>query len=225
MLNFYGPDAHLITFSIYPISAGTTGWAITQRSTTQDTETWHQMSAPELISYKAKLAKYFAGWCDRVADLISGAEKIIKYGLYDRPALEPEHWVSKGGRCVLIGDTAHPTSPHLGQGANQALEDCWVLASLLPDVAGDGRLEAEELRGIFGKFAGVRQPRTRELVRGARMQGERRVVGGGEVGRLRDEVLRKGWRDEEALRAKWNDLFSGPFELALVGIGIYRCLK
>jgi salicylate hydroxylase len=212
MLNFYGPDAHLITYPSYPVEAGMTGWAITQRSLTSDIETWQQMSKDELVSYKKELGIDFGGWCDQVTDLISGAEKIIKYGLYDRAALAPEHWLSKGARCVLIGDAAHPTSPHLGQGANQALEDCWVLADLLPDVGGREKgIGSQILRVAFENFAGVRAPRTEMLVRGARAQGERRVVGGGEEGRRRDEGLRMGWKDIRALEKKWDALLSGPF--------------
>jgi 2-polyprenyl-6-methoxyphenol hydroxylase-like FAD-dependent oxidoreductase len=35
------------------------------------------------------------------------------------------------GRVLLIGDAAHATTPHLGQGAAQAVEDAVVLAELL----------------------------------------------------------------------------------------------
>jgi 2-polyprenyl-6-methoxyphenol hydroxylase-like FAD-dependent oxidoreductase len=35
------------------------------------------------------------------------------------------------GRVVLIGDAAHATSPHIGQGAAQAIEDGIVLAEEL----------------------------------------------------------------------------------------------
>jgi len=152
------------------------------------------------------------GWCDEVKDLLKGAEKIIRYGLYDRGSLEPEKWVSKGGRCVLVGDAAHPTSPHLGQGANQALEDCWWLAELLPE-GKERELGSEELRKVFEKFAAIRQPRTTELVRGARVQGERRVVGGGEKGMKRGEILRETWRDEEAVRVRWDGLLREPFNV------------
>lgn len=126
MLNLYGPGAHFIC---YPVSPTTTSWAITQRDLTEAQETWRMFSPSEMIIHRAQLLEQFKGWCSPVPELIHGAERIIKYGLYDRPQLESEQWYSpKFSRCVLIGDAAHPTSPHLGQGANQAL---WVSLSYI----------------------------------------------------------------------------------------------
>jgi salicylate hydroxylase len=207
--NFYGPGRHFITFPSYRVEEGTTGWAITSRSETKDVETWQSMDADQLKDFKRRLKAEFEGWCEGVSELVDAAEKVIKYGLYDREALDPENWVSRGGRCVLVGDAAHPTSPHLGQGANQALEDCWWLSELLPNVC-DG-VDADELKRAFKEFAEKRQPRTAALVKGARMQGEMRVAGGGEEGRTRDERLRDGWRDLDAVKAKWDGLLRGPF--------------
>lgn len=211
MRNYYGDKTHLITYPSFPIEEGMTGWAITSRSETKDIETWQSMDEDQLKVFKAKLKEEFQGWSEEIRELVGGAEKVIKYGLYDREALDPEDWVSRGGRCVLVGDAAHPTSPHLGQGANQALEDCWWLSSLLPDVENGKELETGELKAVFKEFAEQRQPRTAQLVKGARMQGELRVAGGGEVGRLRDEKLRQGWKAEEAVRAKYDGLLREPF--------------
>ena len=50
--------------------------------------------------------------------------------------LDPlERWVS--GRVVLIGDAAHASTPNLGRGGGDALEDGIVLANCLADAAGD----------------------------------------------------------------------------------------
>ncbi|KAM3085246.1 hypothetical protein ACMFMG_003675 [Clarireedia jacksonii] len=117
IINIYGPSAHMI---LYPISPDTTSWAISRRSSIQQKETWQKASPSELVTQKAQLLEEFKDWNNTPAlDLIRGAERLIKYGVFDRPSLEPEYWYD--GRCVLIGDAAHPTSPHLGQGANQAM--------------------------------------------------------------------------------------------------------
>lgn len=211
MLNLYGPGAHFIS---YPISPATTSWAITQRNLNAANETWKLFSPSELNANRSQLLDTFKDWCSPVPELIGQAERIVKFGLYDRPQLESHQWYSKNGRCVLIGDAAHPTSPHLGQGANQALEDCYHLSQQLPDITVDQNtsMSRDVLRNVFANFAKNRQPRTAALVKGARAQGELRVCDGGvDACAERDNVIRKRWKNVDVIDATFDDLYKQPF--------------
>jgi 2-polyprenyl-6-methoxyphenol hydroxylase-like FAD-dependent oxidoreductase len=53
------------------------------------------------------------------------------------------------GRVVLIGDAAHATSPHVGQGAAMAIEDALVLAE---EVTADGSLDEALARFMDRRF-------------------------------------------------------------------------
>lgn len=69
------------------------------------------------------------------------------------------------GNCVLIGDAAHATTPNLGQGACQAIEDAVVLAdeySINPDNPSD----------VFKRFEQRRLERTHQIVNASRMMGK-----------------------------------------------------
>lgn len=92
-------------------------------------------------------------------------------------------------------------------------EDCYHLATFLPEVSPEiSTLLKQNLAQIFQKFAVKRQPRTSKLVKDARAQGERRVVTGGSAACLeRDEAVRKGWLEVEAIGAKYDNLFREPF--------------
>lgn len=154
-----------------------------------------------------KLLDDLPGWPEVLRNAIANTDRIIKFGLYDRPEIPPEHWFY--GRCVLVGDAAHPTSPHYGQGANQSLEDCWHLSQLLPGA--DADLSTVGLSEVFLKYAERRQPRTAMMVKGARAQGQMRVTFGKEACQKRNEIVKKVWSDEEAVKARFHQLFKEPF--------------
>ena len=59
--------------------------------------------------------------------LLSQVEATFRWALYDREPLPT--WTQ--GRLTLLGDAAHPMLPHLGQGANQSIEDGMALATIL----------------------------------------------------------------------------------------------
>lgn len=78
---------------------------------------------------KQELLELFHTFHEPAASLIEATDEcaILRNDIYDRPPLP--HW-SKG-RVTLLGDAAHPMTPNMGQGANQAIEDAVVLAECL----------------------------------------------------------------------------------------------
>lgn len=79
--------------------------------------------------YQARLAQRFAGFPAPVGALIAAAPEshILNTDISDLRPLTRWH----RGRVVLLGDAAHATTPNLGQGGAQAVEDAAVLADCL----------------------------------------------------------------------------------------------
>ena len=73
------------------------------------------------------LRRAFEGWDPRVGQVLAQVDKTFRWALYDREPLPT--WSQ--GRLTLLGDAAHPMLPHLGQGANQSIEDGMALAAIL----------------------------------------------------------------------------------------------
>jgi 2-polyprenyl-6-methoxyphenol hydroxylase-like FAD-dependent oxidoreductase len=71
----------------------------------------------------------FRGWGHPIEALIDSTDEsvILRHELHDLPPFERwgEGWVT------LLGDAAHPTTPNMGQGACQAIEDSVSLAKSL----------------------------------------------------------------------------------------------
>jgi 2-polyprenyl-6-methoxyphenol hydroxylase-like FAD-dependent oxidoreductase len=131
-------------------------WWSTQPSNGMDAATFRALDPRAL---KQHLRDFHAGWHDPIRQIIEAAENIVVTDTLDVASLPT--W--SRGRTVLIGDAAHATSPHAGQGASIALEDALRLARLL-----QGR---GELRETFAQFEAERRPRTERVVALARRNG------------------------------------------------------
>jgi salicylate hydroxylase len=120
-------------------------------------ESWSAPGDPDMLRAD------FAGWAEPIVQLLSKVEKTFRWALYDR---EPMPTWTKG-RLTLLGDAAHPMLPHLGQGANQAIEDGMALATIL------SRVDNAQAPAALVAYERLRRERVAEVQRGARQNGMR----------------------------------------------------
>lgn len=126
-------------------------------------------------------------------------ELLCRYGTMDKWALFDYRHQEKfcRGRVCLLGDAAHATTPHLGAGAGQAMEDAYVLSSLL------GKAEkAEDLPIVFQAYDAVRRPRTQRVVESSRLSGL--ALAGMEDG-VGVDFTRLGAVFGQRIRSVWNE--------------------
>ena len=109
------------------------------------------------------LRSEFEGWDPRIGMVLQQVDTTFRWALYDR---EPLPTWSKG-RLTLLGDAAHPMLRHLGQGANQSIEDGMALATVLAQV--DNVAVPEALLA----YERLRRERVAQIQLGARQQGLR----------------------------------------------------
>lgn len=150
-------------FGIVPMSRGRVYWFAVANAP--------EGEADPLPGRKARLLRRFEGWHAPVSDVIAATEEsaILRNDIYDRPPLK--RWSS--GRVTLLGDAAHPTTPNLGQGACQAVEDAVVLAQCL---AGNQKIPA-----ALQRYDAARIPRTTRIITTSRRFGQ--------VGQLQNPFL------------------------------------
>jgi salicylate hydroxylase len=120
-------------------------------------ESWSAPGDPDM------LRREFEGWDPRIGTLLSQVEKTFRWALYDREPLPT--WTR--GRLTLLGDAAHPMLPHLGQGANQSIEDGMALATILSQASHANAPAALQA------YERLRRERVAAVQRGARENGMR----------------------------------------------------
>jgi 2-polyprenyl-6-methoxyphenol hydroxylase-like FAD-dependent oxidoreductase len=108
----------------------------------------------------AELKRRFGRWHDPIPGLIGAISP-------DRVLHDDVYWLAEPlpayhrGRVAILGDAAHAMTPHLGQGACQAIEDAVVLASVA-----DPRTPAETAPDLAA-YTSARLPRTRMVANGS----------------------------------------------------------
>ncbi|KAA8882064.1 NAD(P)-binding protein [Nocardia colli] len=144
------------SFLVYPVSDGALLNLVAFVPTDLDVE--ESWSAPGEVS---ALAAAFDTWDTPVRDVIATMENTFRWGIYDRAPLPT--WST--GRITLLGDAAHAVTPHLGQGANQAVEDAITLAVLLHDA------RPADVPARLRRYENLRIDRSRRVREGARAAG------------------------------------------------------
>jgi salicylate hydroxylase len=120
-------------------------------------ESWSAPGDPDVLRAE------FAGWDPRIETLLSKVQTTFRWALYDRETLPA--WTK--GRLTLLGDAAHPMLPHLGQGANQSIEDGMALATIL------ARADHKTAPAALLAYERLRRERVAAVQRGARENGMR----------------------------------------------------
>jgi len=150
-----GPSRH---FLVFPVRHGTmvnyVGFVPTDEAMK---ESWSAPGDP------AVLRREFEGWDSRIGNVLEQVDKTFRWALYDREPLPT--WSQ--GRLTLLGDAAHPMLPHLGQGANQAIEDGMALATILAEA------DTSAIPASLLAYEQLRRERVAEIQRGARLNGLR----------------------------------------------------
>jgi len=150
-----GPSRH---FLVFPVRHGTMVNYVGFVPADGDLkESWSAPGDPEL------LRREFEGWDPRIGNVLKQVDKTFRWALYDREPLPT--WTK--GRLTLLGDSAHPMLPHLGQGANQSIEDGMALATIL------ARVDTSAVPASLLAYERLRRERVAEVQRGARQNGLR----------------------------------------------------
>lgn len=141
---------HGMRFGMAPMTNGRVYWWATRNTAAGGHET--------PVEAHRFLTAHFQNWAEPIPTIIAATDPqtVLRHDIADRDPIE--RW--SYGRITLVGDAAHPTTPNLGQGACQALEDAVALADALTEYADiPTALHAYEQRRIPRTSAIVRQSR------------------------------------------------------------------
>lgn len=140
---WWGPDRHIVIYYVKP-DRSEVYFVTSQPEPGFTVESWSAMGDV------GELRKAFAGFHPQVEHVLKSCPAVHKWALVDRDPLP--HWGE--GNITLLGDSCHPMTPYMAQGAAMAIEDAAVLSRCLDGVDRDG------VAAAFQRFEATRKPRT-----------------------------------------------------------------
>lgn len=159
---YLGLDRHILTFPVKQSKLINVVAFITDRSTPNPTlpegETWVNTVTQE------EMLDVFEGWGAASQAILECIPEPTRWALHELPELP--HY--RRNRVLITGDAAHAMVPHQGAGAGQALEDAYVLVSLLTDKTCD-KNNAER---VLAAFEAARHERTCKVQRTSHEAGD-----------------------------------------------------
>jgi salicylate hydroxylase len=187
MTAWWGPHGHVVH---YPVRRG----ELINFVAHIDSDGWTEESWTYEVD-RAELMETYARWNESLLRLIESSDRYYKWALYDRAPLES--WGK--GRVTLLGDSAHPMLPYLGQGACMAVEDGIVLAEAV-------KRSPEDLDLALADYEHLRKPRSTRAQLGSRHRAKQNHLASS-IARLKRDIgmaLRSRFgKDKSPTRADW----------------------
>ncbi|ARJ50461.1 FAD-dependent monooxygenase [Staphylococcus lutrae] len=160
-------------FGIVPLLNGRVYWFATINAKARDAR-FKNFNKPHLQAY----FNHFPDPVRKVLALQSETE-ILHHDIYD---LKPISQFVYEQRIVLLGDAAHATTPNMGQGAGQAMEDAVVLANVLKKYS--------DLDRALQRYQRLRVKHTQKIIKKSRKIGEIAQKSNGMTMSVRNRLLR-----------------------------------
>jgi FAD-dependent urate hydroxylase len=184
-------------FIIHPVEGGWVYWAGVLAG--------RRSGGDDPAERKRELLERLDDLAPPVRELIEAAadDAISRSDIRDLPPLE--RWGE--GRVTLLGDAAHATTPNLGRGASEALEDAVALARALANAGGLKGDVSKALRA----YEGERRPATASIQTRAWRIGRLMAVRTPVARAARDLALRSvmGWGMAKGMEAEFAQLGLG----------------
>jgi 2-polyprenyl-6-methoxyphenol hydroxylase-like FAD-dependent oxidoreductase len=168
----WGPGGR---FGMVPLGNGQVYWFACVSSPTPQNPAYRAWRLPEL-------RRHFAGFHAPIPALLARStdEQLLWGDIIDLKPLGQFAY----GRVLLLGDAAHATTPNMGQGAGQAVEDAAMLARCLQE-------EPTDVAAAFRRFDQRRRPRTTRIVRQSWQLGQVAQLSHPLLVGLRNAVMRR----------------------------------
>ncbi len=147
---FMGRGRHVVS---YPMGHGLRNIVAVEERRDWVEESWHLTDDP------LTLRAAFRDFAGPVRGWLAQVETPYLWGLFRHPVAARWGRVEGAGAVAILGDAAHPTLPFLAQGAVMAIEDAWVLASML-----DRHADVDQ---ALTAYQAARRHRAQEIVEAA----------------------------------------------------------